>query len=225
MADHLRMELGRAAPGRFIVFEGLDGAGTSTQVSHARKWLTESGVAVEVTREPSSGPIGALIRTVIEGRTTLDARSLALAFAADRCDHTYNEHNGIRITLDSGRWVICDRYVLSSFAYQTNALVPIDWLRSINQYALQPDLTVFVDTEPEVCVQRIDRRSAHSELFHHAVELARVRRNYYEVLRDGPFTGKILVLDGNKSERVVSKELILGLERWLRDGTNSRASG
>src|SRR5258708_30726739 len=101
------------ADGRFMVFEGRDGSGSSTQADRLRRWLVEAGRAVETTREPSTGPIGAVIRQAIEGRVALDPLTLALAFAADRCDHTRHDHNAIVMTLASGRWVITPRYVLS----------------------------------------------------------------------------------------------------------------
>src|SRR5215831_4068328 len=143
---------GRTGPeGRFIVFEGLDGAGTSTQADRLRRWLVDEGRAVETTREPTGGPIGAAIRQAIEGRTTLDPLTLALAFAADRCDHTYNHVDGIATTLAAGRWVVCDRYAVSSLAYQGGDRAPIAWLVELNRWCLTPDLTVFVDTDPDVC--------------------------------------------------------------------------
>jgi dTMP kinase len=205
------------AGGRFIVFEGLDGSGSSTQADRLRRWLVEAGRAVETTHEPSTGPIGAVIRQAIEGRVALDPLTLALAFAADRCDHTRNDRNGIAMTLASGRWVISDRYVLSSMAYQLSPHASREWLAELNRWCLEPDLTIFVDTDPDVCLRRIGKRSSHDELFHHRAELARVRRNYELVMHQTRFAGHLVVVDGNRSEDEVFADLALGVRRWMGD--------
>src|SRR4051794_32222422 len=152
--------------GRFIVFEGLDGSGTTTQVSRLGERLTEAGIRTELTKEPSNGPLGAALRQVIDGRVQLDPASMALAFAADRTDHLFNEHNGVKKLLAEGHWVICDRYVLSSLAYQPSETIDQGWVEKINALAIEPDMTVFLDAQPTVCMERISARSSTDELFH-----------------------------------------------------------
>jgi dTMP kinase len=148
--------------GRLIVFEGLDGAGSSTQLRLLASWLGQRGQVVEETREPSNGPFGAVIRQAIEGRLQLVPEVLALAFAGDRADHLLNRANGMALALERGSWVLCDRYVLSSLAYQSADGVDLDWLIELNRHARAPDVTVFVDTPVEVCLQRIAARSGHA---------------------------------------------------------------
>ena len=140
-----------------IVFEGLDGAGTSTQIRKLRDYLTSRDVPVEVTREPTNGPFGKEMRIVIDERVIVDPVSTALAFAADRSDHLFNQHNGIEKALASGRTMICDRYILSNIAYQSEDVRgcmartdrtatkhdAYEWLRTINRFVKTPDLTVF----------------------------------------------------------------------------------
>src|SRR5579864_7294663 len=111
----------RAKRGLFIVLEGLDGAGTTTQLVRLAERLRRAGERVVATAEPTDGPIGALIRQALrrrlvhrDGRALTD-ESLALLFAADRVDHVAGE---IEPALARGQHVLCDRYVLSSLAYQ-----------------------------------------------------------------------------------------------------------
>ena len=104
-------------PGRFFVIEGLDGAGTTTQVHLLHRRLRACRT-VHLTREPSDGPAGLQIRLVLENRVKVDPAVLAALFAADRMDHLYHEEGGILARLARGSDVITDRYYLSSLAYQ-----------------------------------------------------------------------------------------------------------
>jgi dTMP kinase len=166
---------GGAVRGRFIVFEGLDGAGTTTQMTFLANWLFEQNVAVETTKEPTSGPFGGVIRQALDKRISLDAETLALAFATDRSDHVKNPIHGINKILLDQRWVLCDRYLFSSLAYQSAAGISAEWILKINQPARSPDLTIFVDTDAEVCMERIHSRSSHDELFHDQAVLQKTR--------------------------------------------------
>jgi dTMP kinase len=184
--------------GFFIVFEGLDGSGTSTQVGRLRDRLVGLGLDVEMTEEPSGGPVGALIRQALSGRITLDMYTLALAFAADRLDHLYNDQNGVLKSLREKRIVISDRYVLSSLAYQALEIDDRDWLIEINSHIIKPDLTIFIDTPIEECGRRIAVRSPHYELFHSSEKLNRVRQNYLDAIERFPHYGEVKTFDGRK---------------------------
>lgn len=186
-----------AARGRFVVVEGLDGAGTTTQAERLAAVLREhAGVAVELTKEPTNGPLGAVLRQAIEGRVRLDPVALALAFAADRADHLFNPVNGIETQLAAGRWVVCDRYVLSSLAYNRGGVLAREWVAELNRHALAPDLTVFVDVDPEVCLERIGGRSSAEELFHSREQLVAVDRNYRDLIAAGHVHGPLATVDG-----------------------------
>ena len=198
-------------PGQFIVFEGLDGAGTTTQVGRLASWLRARGVDVEVTKEPSTGPIGAVLRQAIEGRVTLDPAAIALAFAADRADHLYNPVNGVVRSLDTGRWVVSDRYVLSSLAYQDDGTTSGRWLREINARALEPELTIYVDTPVEVCAARLSARSSNAELFD--ASLARTAAAYERLLAD--LTSPLVRIDGSASVDDVATAIATEVGRWM----------
>jgi dTMP kinase len=204
-----------AVRGRFVVFEGIDGAGSTTQLVRLAGWLRSQGVEVEMTREPSGGPVGAVLRQVIDGRCSLDPVALALAFAADRADHLGNPTNGMRSALDQGRWVLCDRYLLSSLAYQGDAAIGWDWLRELNRHALEPDVTVLVDTSVGVAAERIARRSARVEMFHDAEELSRTRANYRALVDAGEGLGHLVVVPGDAEPDEVFAKLLDRFQPWF----------
>ncbi|ADB51412.1 dTMP kinase [Conexibacter woesei] len=188
------------ARGRFVVVEGLDGAGTTTQAERLAAMLrTRGGHAVELTKEPTNGPLGAVLRQAIEGRVALDPVALALAFAADRADHLFNPVNGVVAALDAGRWVVSDRYVLSSLAYNRGGVVSREWVAELNARAIAPDLTVFVDVDPEICLERIGARSSADELFHSREQLVAVDRNYRDLIAAGHVHGPLATVDGSGS--------------------------
>ncbi|MDO8186617.1 dTMP kinase [Conexibacter sp. JD483] len=183
--------------GRFIVLEGIDGAGTTTQAALLADALRERlGVAVELTREPTDGPLGRLLREALSGRAPLDPVTLALAFAADRADHVHNPRTGIEAALAAGHWVVSDRYVLSSLAYNRGGAVTADWLTAINRHALAPDLTLFLVVDPQLALERIAARGGEPELFETREQLVAIDRAYRELIGDGAVDGPLLPLDG-----------------------------
>jgi dTMP kinase len=165
----------RRFPGVFIVVEGIDGSGSTTHTKLLGKALRQRGLKVLETCEPSAGPIGALIRQVLQRRLFVpDATgprafawsTMALLFAADRMDHL---DSTIVPALREGLVVLSDRYDLSSLAYQSvtapsgEQVVP--WIRELNAAALRPDLTVVINVPVEVAEQRRRSRGGMEEMF------------------------------------------------------------
>ncbi|MGB9723405.1 MAG: dTMP kinase [Chloroflexia bacterium] len=181
-------------PGKFIVLEGLDGAGTTTQVRRLEERLL-GRAPVWTTREPSDGPAGRLIRRILAGEETFDPRALALLFAADRLDHLYGP-GGVLEHLRRGIHVLCDRYYLSSLAYQTLD-APFSWVYAINRRALRPDLTVFLEVPVAECLVRIGgRQGERQELFERQEALEQVRARYYRAIEYLRRRETIVVVDG-----------------------------
>jgi dTMP kinase len=201
--------------GRFVVLEGLDGAGTSTQQAALRAWLAGRGHEVELTREPTDGPIGSVIRQVLLGRLTVDAATMALLFAADRTDHLFNAVDGVTGQLEAGRWVVSDRYVLSSLAYQAATGVDRAWVAAINARAVVPDVTIFVETPVEVCLERIARRSSRDELYHKGDLLRRVAAEYERLFESVAPTGHLIRVSGTGSPDEVTGRVVGALAEWL----------
>ena len=135
------------AESRFIVLEGVEGTGLE-ELAHdlARRLEGHLGPGrVYVTREPSDGPIGRDIRLALTGRLKLSKETLAVLFAADRMDHLTTPDTGIEARLQRGEWVVCDRYYLSHYAFQTYQGFDLQWLRALNRYCRKPDLILYIE--------------------------------------------------------------------------------
>ncbi len=195
--------------GRFVVLEGLDGAGTTTQAARLAAWLRRAGHRVVLTREPSEGPVGVLLRRVLgdgprrsAGRKLLDA-TLALLFAADRLDHLASL---VEPALASGVWVVSDRYVLSSFAYQGRVLDSA-WVESLNAKASIPDLTLFLEVRPRIAASRRRLRGGRKELFDDARTQAAVARAYDAVMARHSRTHHVRRLNGELAVQAVANQV------------------
>lgn len=204
------------AKGRFVVIEGLDGAGTTTQSAALAAVLRKRGRTVVTTREPSDGPIGKMIRQALTGQLKLRARApltpetLALMFAADRVDHVARE---IEPALAAGAIVLSDRYLLSSLAYQGSQL-PIGWVAEINGRARKPDLTLFLEIDPEVGAQRRAHRGGKRELYETRAIQRRTARQYLNAIALRRKAGeKIVIIDGNQSMDAVTAACVKALGR------------
>lgn len=190
--------------GKFIVFEGIDGAGLTTQSSILKNWLDEQGLAAFSTKEPTDGPIGGTIRLALSKRLTMKPAALALSFAADRMDHLETE---IIPKIEKGVIVISDRYYLSSFAYQMLDL-DLQWIRQLNSKALKPDLTILLDVPAGVSQWRMKRMRWHVELFEEEHKLERVRNNFHAIAEDLKKKGEnIEIIDGNRQLSEVQKDV------------------
>jgi dTMP kinase len=195
------------------VIEGLDGAGTTTQTRRLAEALTTQGRSVSTTREPSDRGFGALLRTVMDAGTAAHPPMLALGFATDRLDHTWGSQ-GIVSRLLEGVDVICDRYVLSSLAYQSAQGVALDWLSTINQEALVPDVTVLIDTHVSSCAARLTKRATNQTgLFHDETVLTHVRQHYLRVIQSSSFVGQLITVDGNPPPETVTNAILSQLPK------------
>jgi dTMP kinase len=193
-------------PGALIVIEGLDGAGTTTQTDRLVAWLGRIGVPSVATREPSGGPIGAVLRQHLGRQVELGGpEAEALAFAADRMDHVVSE---IAPALAVGTTVVADRYYLSSLAYQALSC-DLSWLREINRFALRPDLTVFLSVPVDVGMERFSGRATRERFEEDRAGLTRIAEHYgaaIEALRDGG--EEVIVIDGTRSPSEVHAEIV-----------------
>jgi dTMP kinase len=194
--------------GRLIVIEGIDGAGTTTLAGRLVAALRHRGVTVELEAEPTRGPFGAALRQAIEGRLELDPVAIALGFAADRADHIANPVRGITRTLDLGTWVVSDRYVASSIAYQASQGLDALWLAAINRHARRPDLTVFVDTPVEECLRRTSARSGHRDLFERRETLEEVLAVYRRLMDEPDLAGPMTPVDGTVTAGALADQVM-----------------
>ncbi len=187
--------------GIFIVFEGIDGSGKSTQIQNISKRLKAQNLKLYTTFEPTDGPVGSLIRQMLTGKIKTDQRTIASLFAADRTDHLTNQKNGIKQKIDQGEMVLCDRYYFSSYAYHAQ-YIDLDWvihINSLNAEILKPDLTIFIDVDPDICIERIKQSRSQFEMYEKIDVMKKVRANYFkafDILKDKE---QIVVINGNTS--------------------------
>ncbi len=192
--------------GRFIVFEGIDGAGKSTLIDGVSDFLAGKGIDVVITAEPSDGPIGSIIRSGKIKDITQNAE--ALMFTADRAYHTEEILGWIK----SGKTVLCDRYYASTVAYQAANLNGTEsekeWLMEINRPVItEPDMTFLLDLNPEESMCRVNGRGDKSK-FEKIEYLEKVRSNYLELAREKNF--KIINAAGTEEEVLREVITILG---------------
>jgi dTMP kinase len=182
---------------RFVVLEGLDGAGTTTQLQLAAEKLEKSGRPSFCTSEPTSGPIGRQVRDVLTRRLRVQPRTLALLFAADRTEHLTEPRTGMLSRLERGELVVCDRYLFSSLAYQSLDC-DFDFVLALNREFPLPRHVVFLDTPVPESQRRLAARSgSRPELFDGEDLQERIRANYhkaFELFR--PAGLQLHVLDG-----------------------------
>lgn len=186
----------------FIVIEGIDGAGTTTQTQRLVAALRARNISAQETREPTDGPVGMLLRQVLRGRVVapqggaLSWQELGLLFAADRLDHAHAELIPRRA---AGTWLLSDRYDYSSVAYQSasagDASV-IPWLRTLNRFAPRPDLTLVVDVSPDVARARRIARAGSREIFDDDAFQARLAAFYRDIDAHFP-EDRIVHVDGD----------------------------
>lgn len=192
-------------PGKFIVFEGIDGSGKSTQVDLLLKFLRENDKKVHCTAEPTQYFIGGLIKSWIANDWRSSPACLQLLFAADRAHHLEKE---IIPLLKKGITVICDRYLFSSLAYG-NLDLDFDWLLKINEKFILPDITFFLDVSPELCLERMRKERFSIELFEKEEKLKKVRTNFLKLAKE---FNNFHIINGEKSvEKVFSQ-----IKKWLK---------
>lgn len=191
--------------GLFIVFEGLDGSGLSTQARLLAEWLEKNRSRSALTKEPTDGPAGAQIRMALEGRLKVDEETLALLFAADRMDHLASF---IKPRLAEGVHVVCDRYYLSSLAYQSTQ-APVAWVRQLNSRALRPDIIIVLKVPPRICRQRMARSRFGLERYESEAQLAAVWRNYQRLIPQLRKEGeRVAIIDGTPPIEEVQRAVI-----------------
>ena len=140
-----------------------------------------------MTHEPTDSPVGSLLRSCLTGRIGADEHTIAALFAADRLDHIHNPVNGILKKLNEGVNVLCDRYYLSSFAYN-GGFVPLEWVIELNRparEALKPDLTVFLYLDAEDSMERVMGRG-ETERYETVERQKKIRKNYLDLIARFP---------------------------------------
>jgi dTMP kinase len=206
--------------GRFVVLEGIDGAGTTTHVGRLAERLRALRVPVRATREPSDGPVGVLVRQVLTGRVVVPGgrapgwATMALLFAADRMDHVESE---IEPFILEGGVMLSDRYDASSLAYQSvssgaDSKEAVEWIRSLNRYVRRPDLTIVLDVPPETATERRLFRGEAAQLYEQN-EVQRALAAFYKDLAKHMPKDRVVVIDASGSVDEVHERVWAAYER------------
>ncbi len=204
-----------SSKGRFIVLEGIDGAGTTTQCALLAARLRKNGTPVRTTREPSDGPVGTTIRQILAGRIVgVGGRApgwatMALLFAADRMDHVEAE---IEPFVASGGVIVSDRYDASSLAYQSvssgrGGESTVEWIRTLNKNAKRPHLTIVLDVSPEIAASRRQARGDAAQLYEQN-ELQRALCVFYKDLQRHVPHDRVAVVDGSGTVEEVAEKVL-----------------
>lgn len=169
---------------KFIVFEGIDGAGKTTQIAMLRDSLTKLGINCFVTAEPTDMPSGREIREALSGRMPKTVAQMAEMFATDRKIHNRDNESGIEKQMADGRTVISDRYYYSSLAYQ-GAELGFEYVAALNldiPDIRTPDICVFLDLSPEKSLERIQSRTdTPKEIYENYEYLDKTRKMFFDV--------------------------------------------
>lgn len=196
-------------PGFFIDIEGLDGSGSSTQVRLTAKELRKEKIKTYLTKEPTKGPIGKLVRQALEGKfDNLPPASIQLLFAADRGRHLNEE---IIPQLKKSKMVITDRYAWSSVAFGSVELSR-EWLLSLNQDYILPDLTIFIEVSPGVCLERVAKEKKGIELFEEREKLEQAWDVYHSLVSKYWWTN-MAVVDGEQKRGDVTVDILAHIKK------------
>lgn len=201
--------------GKFIVFEGIDGSGKSTQAKRLAKKLQEQGIKVWLTCEPTYSRIGQIIRDIFTHKMEADTHTVAGLFVADRLHHILEPEEGILAKLAKGYIVISDRYYFSSYAYQ-GAHVDMEWVIAANQKCaelLRPDLNIFIDVAPEVSMKRIEQGRSSTELYESLQNLIDVRKAYLKAFDLKKEEETILTIFGEEQIDTLAEKINTEIQR------------
>lgn len=199
----------------FIVFEGLDGSGTSTQSENLINSWREKQLSCALTCEPSSGPIGQMIRQTFKGRLKFHEdssafdRQLAYLFAADRFDHLNNPVDGVFSLLEKGISVVSTRYIPSSFAYHCSSEDDWECISRLNIEFPSPDLMVYLRNPVQESVKRISVRTT-LDSYENANKLKLASENYERYMKN--YKNPLLIIDATLPQDLIHRKVMKHLE-------------
>lgn len=194
----------------FWVLEGLDGAGTTTQLRNLEEYLSKKGVKVHCTAEPTVHETGRFLRRVLSGEVKVPQSTVAYLFAADRDDHVNNPEYGILSHIAHGEVVVSDRYKFSSLAYQS---IGFDFQRvdELNSAFPYPEVVIFIDTPLQSCIDRIDSRGQAKEIYEKLEYQGQVLANYERIFSNLPSECRLLRIDGSQTRERIFSDIVQGL--------------
>ncbi len=197
--------------GLFIVFEGLDGSGQTTQINLLEKYLKLKGKKVHMTAEPSSSLIGGLIRAVLTHHWKLSNTGLQLLYCADRAHHLETE---VYPALAKGNIVLSSRYFFSTIAFGSLGN-DAEWLEKINEKFPKPDLTFFIKASPGECIKRLNVSRFRKEIFEKEQKMGKVLKTYIKISKSKKYKN-YFTINGEQSVDKVSQDIIKIIDKFIR---------
>ena len=200
--------------GKFIVFEGIDGCGKSTQIQLLAKNLEKKGRRVQLTAEPTATDTGKMLREALSGRVERSAFEMAALFTLDRIAHNVGK-GGIEEMLAAGEDVLSDRYYYSSLAYQ-GSLCDFDWVKGMNvgcPAIRRPDLCVFLDISPKEALSRIGKRGEAKEIYEKEETLTLFRETFLRVFAS--LGDNVAIVDASGDADEVAARVLAAVEEVL----------
>ena len=190
----------------FIVFEGIDGAGTSTQI---KKICEKNPQKFFQTAEPTSLETGKFLRRMLGGEFSVDEKTNSFLFAADRAEHLYGK-NGIIEQINNGKTVISDRYLFSSLAYQSISCGE-ELPKLLNSTFPLPEILFFFEIDPEISLKRVDSRNEKKEIYEKIETQKKIALEYEKIISEYEnntyCTMKIIRIDATKSIEEISETI------------------
>ncbi len=195
----------------FVVFEGIDSSGKSTQAELLKDYWLDKGEQAVISSEPSSGIIGNLIRQALKQRIIFSRdrdlfdEQMAYLFAADRHDHLYNDIDGVFKLIQDNYHVISTRYYFSSLAYNCDTVEQFEFIKKLNDRFPNPDLTVYIDIPIEISLARLQERSLQ-EIYETKTKLTKVQEQYQQIFAE--YEGKAIAIDGTQDKHQIHQQII-----------------
>ncbi len=201
----------------FIVLEGIDKAGKTTQADLLKRYLINQGNSAVISSEPTEGVIGKLIRKAMQNQVFVMKEKakfdeqMAYLFAADRHYHLYNEVDGIyKLIQQDNSHVIATRYYFSSLAYNTNNKEEFDFVYGLNKRFPNPDLVIYLDISLDIALHRL-ANVPYKEVYETQEKLQQVKDNYQQIFQS--YQGKILKIDAKDSIEQIHQRITDYLEK------------
>lgn len=203
----------------FIVFEGIDGSGTSTQAELLHNYFIDQGKKTILSPEPTSGIVGKLIRQILQNHMMIlmpDERNfdqqMSYLFAADRYYHLYNHQDGVVSLLKQNINVISTRYYFSSLAYHGQESQDFAQVKLLNQNFPEPDLVIYIDIPVKDALIRLQQRE-HREVYEQEEKLSKVKKNYQNIFAN--YQNKLLKIDGTNNVKNIHQTIVKFIENNL----------
>lgn len=203
----------------FIVFEGIDSSGKTTQAKLLKQYFLATKERAVISPEPSNGIIGNLIRQALKQRIVFSKdrnlfdEQMAYLFAADRHDHLYNDVDGVFKLIKDNYHVISTRYYFSSLAYNCDSVEQFEFIKKLNDRFPNPDLTIYIDIPIEVSLARLQERSLQ-EIYETKTKLTKVRQQYQQIFEQ--YDGRAIALDGTQTSPQIHQQIVSQIETILQ---------